>query len=159
MRTNGEVDSIKHCEKRLRIRDLRIRFWGLAIKHLKAHNFVWQGYFFFHNYLATIQRPIELKFSQILTIHLLQWKLLLVTRNMTRVDSQTPTHHKDRDPQLNIQFNVSTVVVFWLKKCSSRPTISSCVPKVLFIESQLGQTTHGICRYTLAESTSHDLEE
>ena len=33
--------------------DLRFRIWGLEIKHLKAHNFVWQGCFFFHYYLAT----------------------------------------------------------------------------------------------------------
>ena len=35
-------------------RDLRIRFWGPEIKHPKAHNFVWQGFFFFHYYLATL---------------------------------------------------------------------------------------------------------
>ena len=34
-------------------RDLRFRIWDLEIKHLKAHNFVWQGCFFFHYYLAT----------------------------------------------------------------------------------------------------------
>ena len=33
--------------------DVRVRFWGLEIKHLTAHNFVWQGCFFFHYYLAT----------------------------------------------------------------------------------------------------------
>ena len=32
--------------------DLGTRFRGLA-KHMKAHNFVWQGCFFFHSYLAT----------------------------------------------------------------------------------------------------------
>ena len=32
---------------------LRYRNWGLEIKHLKAHNFLWQGCFFFHYYLAT----------------------------------------------------------------------------------------------------------
>ena len=31
---------------RIWFRDLRIRFWGLEIKHLKAHNFLWQGCFF-----------------------------------------------------------------------------------------------------------------
>ena len=62
-------DCIKHCEKRLplqwrsfRVRsnfppiwfqDLRFRIWGLEIKHLKAHNFVWQGCLFFLSYLAT----------------------------------------------------------------------------------------------------------
>ena len=62
--SNGER-LIKHCEKRLPLmwssfrersyfpwiwfRDLRIRFWGFEIKHLKAHNFVWQGLFFFHH--------------------------------------------------------------------------------------------------------------
>ena len=61
--------SIKHCEKwlplkysscrersyfpRVRFLDLRIRFWGTEIKHLKAHDFVWQGCVFFHYYLAT----------------------------------------------------------------------------------------------------------
>ena len=60
---------IKQCEKRLPLKyrsfqershfpwiwfqDLIIRFWGLEIKHLKAHNPVWQGCFFFHYYLAT----------------------------------------------------------------------------------------------------------
>ena len=38
---------------KLWFRDLRIRFWGHEIKHLKVHNFVWQGCFFFHYYLAT----------------------------------------------------------------------------------------------------------
>ena len=33
-------------------RDLKIRFWGHKVKHLKAHNFVWQGFFSFHYYLA-----------------------------------------------------------------------------------------------------------
>ena len=58
----GEVDSIKHCEKRLPLkwrsfqersnfqricfRSLKFRIWGLEIKHMKAHNFVWQGCFF-----------------------------------------------------------------------------------------------------------------
>ena len=65
----GEVDGIKHCEKRLPLkchsfgersnfpriwfRDLRFRTWGLEINHLNAHSFVWQGLFFFHYYLAT----------------------------------------------------------------------------------------------------------
>ena len=30
-----------------------LEFWGLEIKHLKAHDFVWQGCFFLHFYLAT----------------------------------------------------------------------------------------------------------
>ena len=38
---------------RIWFRDLRTRFWGLEIKHLIAHNFVWQGCIFFHYYLAT----------------------------------------------------------------------------------------------------------
>ena len=33
--------------------DLRKRFLGLEVKHLKSHNFLWQGWFFFHYYLAT----------------------------------------------------------------------------------------------------------
>ena len=33
--------------------DVRIRFWGLEIKPLKPHNYVGQGRFFFHYYLAT----------------------------------------------------------------------------------------------------------
>ena len=32
--------------RRIWFRDLRFRFWGLEIKHPKAHNFVWQGFFF-----------------------------------------------------------------------------------------------------------------
>ena len=60
---------MKHCEKRLPLKwrsfrershfpriwfpDLRIRFWGFKFKHLNAHNFVWQGCFFFHSYIAT----------------------------------------------------------------------------------------------------------
>ena len=63
-----KVDGIKHCEKRLPLkfhsfgersnfpriwfRDLRFRTWGLEINHLNSHNFVWQGLFFFHYYLA-----------------------------------------------------------------------------------------------------------
>ena len=70
---NGEhcwaFDSIKHCDKRLPLkwcsfrersnftriwfRDIGFIIWGLEIKHLKAHNFVWQGCFFFHSYLLT----------------------------------------------------------------------------------------------------------
>ena len=34
-------------------RDLIFRIWDLEIKHLNAHNFVWQFFFFFHYYLAT----------------------------------------------------------------------------------------------------------
>ena len=65
----GRGCSIKHCEKRLPLkwstfrerhnfpriwfRDLRFRIWGLEIKHLKAHNFVWQGCVYFHCYVAT----------------------------------------------------------------------------------------------------------
>ena len=64
----GEVDSIKHYGKRLPLNwssskrsnlpqiwfwYLRFRIWGLEIKHQKSHNFVWQGCFFFHYYLAT----------------------------------------------------------------------------------------------------------
>ena len=41
-------------------RDLRIRLRGLEIKHLKAHNFVWQGCFFFHSYLANFHRFVIL---------------------------------------------------------------------------------------------------
>ena len=75
---------IKHCEKWLPLKwssfrerrhfsriwfwDLRFRIWGLKIKHLKAHNFVWpwcdKGVFSFIN-IPQLQRPIELKFSQV----------------------------------------------------------------------------------------------
>ena len=71
--------NIKHCEKRLPLkkrsfrernnfpriwfRYLRFRILGLEINHLKAHNFVWQGCFFFHYYLQ-LWWPIELIFSQ-----------------------------------------------------------------------------------------------
>ena len=44
----------------------RIRIWGLKIKRLKAHNFVWQGYFFFHYYLATTMTD----WAQIFTVFL-----------------------------------------------------------------------------------------
>ena len=90
----GEVDSIKHCEKRLPLkghsfretsnfppiwfRDLIIRFWGLEIKYLKAHNFKWQAC---HYYLIISQlrrRQIELKCSQLCySMHMLnytKWK-------------------------------------------------------------------------------------
>ena len=69
MKQWGEVGSINHCEKRLPLKwrsfwerrhfpriwfwDLRIRFWGLKIKLLKAHNFVWQGCFFFDDQLSS----------------------------------------------------------------------------------------------------------
>ena len=39
---------------RICFRDLKFRIWGLEINHLKAHNFVWQGCFFFHYYLAIL---------------------------------------------------------------------------------------------------------
>ena len=41
-------------------------FGGLKIKHLKlkAHNFLWQGFFFFI-IISQHRRPIELKFSQV----------------------------------------------------------------------------------------------
>ena len=38
---------------RIWFRDLKFRTWGLKINYLNAHNFVWQGCFFFHYYLAT----------------------------------------------------------------------------------------------------------
>ena len=38
---------------RIWLRILKFRIWVLEIKHQKAHNFVWQGCFFFHYYLAT----------------------------------------------------------------------------------------------------------
>ena len=75
-----EVDSIKHCEKQLPLkwrsfpersnfpriwfRDLRFRIRRLEIKHLKAHNFVWQGCFSFI-IISQLWRPTELKFSQV----------------------------------------------------------------------------------------------
>ena len=39
---------------RIWFRDLRFRNWGLEINHLNAHNFVWQGLFFFHYYITTL---------------------------------------------------------------------------------------------------------
>ena len=76
----GEVDVIKHCEKRLLLKwrsfrercnflkiwfwDLRFRIWGLKIKHLKAHNFGWQGIFSFI-IISQLCRPIEIKYSQV----------------------------------------------------------------------------------------------
>ena len=38
---------------RIWFRDLKIILWGPEIKHLKTHNFLWQGCFFFHYYIAT----------------------------------------------------------------------------------------------------------
>ena len=76
----GDVNGIKHCEKRLPLkwhsfrgrsnfpriwfRELRLRIWGIEINHLKAHNFVWQGFFYFI-IISQLRRPIELKFSQV----------------------------------------------------------------------------------------------
>ena len=50
---------------RIWFRDLRFRIWGLKIKHLKAHSFVWQGVFSFI-IISQPRRPIiELKFLQV----------------------------------------------------------------------------------------------
>ena len=38
---------------RIWLRDLMFIIWGPEIKHLKAHNFVWRGCFFFHSSIAT----------------------------------------------------------------------------------------------------------
>ena len=38
---------------RIWFRNLKFGTWGLEINYLNAHNFVWQGYFFFHYYLAS----------------------------------------------------------------------------------------------------------
>ena len=43
--------------------DLGFRIWSLEINHLNAHNFVWQGLFFFHYYLA----PSMTDWAQILS--------------------------------------------------------------------------------------------
>ena len=52
--------------------DLWIRFWGLEIKHLKAHNFVWQVCSFI--IILQLRPPIELKFSQVCYfIHVLSY--------------------------------------------------------------------------------------
>ena len=57
MRNNSLWSNIAFEKKNLFPRiwflNLRVRFWGPEIKHLKAHNFVWQGCFFFHYYLST----------------------------------------------------------------------------------------------------------
>ena len=55
---------------------LKFRFWGLEIKHLKAHNFVWQGCFIFFSYLATPTTNWALNFYRfvILCIMLLYTK-------------------------------------------------------------------------------------
>ena len=65
-----DVDSIKHCEKRLPLKQLlwsnvvfekevishwnikRLQAWSL-FRHLKAHHFVQQGCFFYYYFLAT----------------------------------------------------------------------------------------------------------
>ena len=55
-------------------RDLRIRFRGLKIKHLKAHNFAWQLCFFFFIIISQLRRSIELKFLQVCYImHMLRY--------------------------------------------------------------------------------------
>ena len=41
-----------------------LEFWGLETKHLKAHKFVWLGFFFFI-IISQLRRLIELKFSQV----------------------------------------------------------------------------------------------
>ena len=46
-----EKEVIFHLNIWIWFRDLRIRFWGPEMKHLK--NFLWQGCFFFYYYLAT----------------------------------------------------------------------------------------------------------
>ena len=38
-------------EKEVNFHIFDFEIWGLEIKYLKAHNFVWQGHFFFHYYL------------------------------------------------------------------------------------------------------------
>ena len=70
-----------HCEKRLPLkwsgfrersnfpwiwfRNLRIRIWGLGIKHLKAHSFVWQWCVFSFIIISQLWWPTELKFPQV----------------------------------------------------------------------------------------------
>ena len=44
--------------------DLRFRIRGLEGKHLKAHNFVWQGVFSYI-IISQLRWPIELNFSQV----------------------------------------------------------------------------------------------
>ena len=74
-RNEERVDGIKHCEKRLPLKchsfrersnfqriwfwDLRFRTWGLEIKHLNAHNFVWQWCFF----LSLLSRKFDDRLS------------------------------------------------------------------------------------------------
>ena len=59
---------------RIWCRDLRIGFWGLEIKHLKAHTFVRQGCVFCFIIISQLRRPIELKFSQVcLFMHMLRY--------------------------------------------------------------------------------------
>ena len=77
------VDSIKHCEQRLHqltyffekevnshlhiwiwFCDLKIRFWGLEIKHRKAHNLC-NKCAFSSIILSQLRRPIEPDFSQV----------------------------------------------------------------------------------------------
>ena len=53
--------------------DLKLRTWGLEIKHLKAHNSVWQGCFFFHYYLATSMTNWALKYLHRFDILCICW--------------------------------------------------------------------------------------
>ena len=52
-----------HLKKKW-FRYLIIRFWCLEVKHLKAHNFAWQGCFSVI-IISQLRRPIELKFWQV----------------------------------------------------------------------------------------------
>ena len=73
-----DVHWSKRChphKKKTQYKTMTMRpFWGLKIKHLKAHNFKWQGCFFFGYYLTTsttnwVQIFIGLLFCACVEIH------------------------------------------------------------------------------------------
>ena len=58
MRNSSLWSSFRDNFPRILFRDLRFRIWGLEIKPLKAHNFVWQGFF-----LSFLSRNFDDQFS------------------------------------------------------------------------------------------------
>ena len=86
----GEAGSIKHCDKRLPLkwgsfrerskfpriwfRDLRFRTWGLDINYLKAHNFVWQCFFFFPLISRNFDERLSSNFHRFVILCIICWE-------------------------------------------------------------------------------------
>ena len=74
------------------LQDLRNIFGGLDIKHVKAHKLVWQGFFFFHSYLATSMTDWARIFTGLLfyacwdtpTVRTSLWQLPIVSSAFNR---------------------------------------------------------------------------